>query len=188
MMECDEDFCRLMGRVGEGSEDAAWELVARYGEQIHRTVRRVLNIKLRSKFDSLDFVQLVWKSFFQVRNKCDRFHRPEELAAFLVTMARNKVGLETRRRLTTEKYNVRREQPFDCYHAEGTVCREPTPIDVAIVHEQWDQMLEGQPMYCRQIIQLRLQGYTCQEIGKTVHVAERTVRRFLKKLLDTASA
>ena len=87
MMECDEDFCRLMGRVGEGSEDAAWELVARYGEQIHRTVRRVLNIKLRSKFDSLDFVQLVWKSFFQVRNKCDRFHRPEELAAFLVTMA-----------------------------------------------------------------------------------------------------
>ncbi len=66
MVECDDDFCTLMRRVGEGSEDAAWELVTRYGEDIRRAVRRVLNVKLRPKFNSLDFVQLVWKSFFRV--------------------------------------------------------------------------------------------------------------------------
>ncbi len=187
MAEYDDDFCKLMGRVAEGSEDAAWELVTRYGEEIRRAVRRVLNVKLRPKFDSLDFVQLVWKSFFRVRNNCNRFHRPEELAAYLVTMARNKVGLEARRRLSTEKYNIRREQSFNQLRSEDTACRQPAPIDVAIAHEQWDQILEGQPAHYRQIIHLRLQGHTCQEIGKTVRVSERTVRRFLKKLLHTTS-
>ena len=59
------DFPSLMQQISMGSEDAAWELVERYGELIRRAVRRVLNKKLRSKFDSLDFVQLVWSSFFR---------------------------------------------------------------------------------------------------------------------------
>jgi RNA polymerase sigma factor (sigma-70 family) len=187
MTEHDNDFCGLMQRVGEGSEDAAWELVTQYGEDIRRAVRRVLNTRLRPKFDSLDFVQLVWSSFFRVRDKCDRFNRPEELAAYLVVMARNKVGMEVRRRLMTEKYNVRHEQAFDRLNDEDMACRQPAPIDVAIAHEQWDQMLKDQPAHYQRIIQLRLQGHTCQDIGKSVHLDERTVRRFLKKLLHTAS-
>ena len=66
-------------------------------------------------------------------------------------------------------------------------CRQPAPIDVAIAHEQWDQMLKDQPAHYRRIIHLRLQGHTCQDIGKAVHLDERTVRRFLKKLLHTTS-
>jgi RNA polymerase sigma factor (sigma-70 family) len=185
MAEYDDAFCSLMRCVSEGSEDAAWELVTQYGEDIHRAARRVLNTKLRPKFDSLDFVQIVWKSFFRVRDKCDRFHRPEELAAYLVTMVRNKVGMETRRRLMTEKFNVRKEQSFDPLRDDDMACRQPAPIDIAIAHEQWDQMLKDQPAHYRQIIHLRLQGHTCQDIGKAVHLDERTVRRFLKKLLQT---
>jgi RNA polymerase sigma factor (sigma-70 family) len=183
IVENNDEFCGLMRRIGEGSEEAAWELVTLYGEEIRRAVRRFLSTRLRPKFDSLDFVQLVWQSFFRVRGKCDRFHRPEELVAYLVTMTRNKVGMEARRRLATEKYDVRREQHFDLDEAPEIVSREPAPIDIAICHEQWEQMLEGQPEHYRQIIQLRLEGHTCQEIGRTVNVTERTVRRFLKKLL-----
>ncbi len=181
------DFSELMRRIGEGSDDAAWELVTQYGDNIHRAVRRVLNVRLRSKYDSLDFVQLVWKSFFRVREKSDRFQSPEELAAFLVTMARNKVGMETRRRLMTEKYNVRQEQPIEQVSEESIASRQPAPIDIAIAREQWDRMLQDQPEYCQQIIHLRLQGHTCEDIGRAVHVSERTVRRFLQKLLHTTS-
>ena len=192
MAECSDDFRTLMCRIGEGSQDAAWELVNRYGDEIRRAVRRVLNAKLRSKFDSLDFVQLVWKSFFEVRDRIDQFSRPEELAAYLVTMARNKVGMEVRRRLMTEKYNVRHEQPLTrlnaadgCLDATG---QQPTPADVAIAHEQWERMLKDQPDHCREIIHLRLQGHTYQSIADAVHVDKRTVCRFFKKLLDTTSA
>jgi RNA polymerase sigma-70 factor (ECF subfamily) len=184
------DFRSLMQQISEGSEDAAWILVEHYGELIRRAVRRVLNQRLRSKFDSLDFVQLVWSSFFRARNQLDRFERPEELAAFLVTIARNKVGMEIRRRLQTEKYNLNREYSLN---EPSIVQRDisdpgPLPIDVAIAREQWNRFLSGQPNHYRKIIKLRLQGRTYQDIAILLQIDERTVRRFLKKLFLTKVA
>ena len=98
-----EDFRGLLNRVKEGDDSAAWELVERYGEDIRNAVRRSLNQRLRPKFDSLDFVQLVWSSFFRKDTHAERFGCPEELVAYLVAMARNKVGMETRRRLSIKK-------------------------------------------------------------------------------------
>ncbi len=186
MTDHDDDFRELMRRIQEGSEDAAWELVEQYGEAIRRAVRRALNKRLRSKFDSLDFVQLVWSSFFRARDKLDRFNRREELAAFLVTMARNKVGMEVRRLLSTEKYNLNRERSLDelDVSAETVVPgRAPPPIEVAIAREQWNRLLQDQPKHYGQIIQLRLQGHTHLEIADSLQLAESTVRRFFKRLL-----
>jgi RNA polymerase sigma-70 factor (ECF subfamily) len=180
-----DSFRDLMRRVREGSDEAAWELVDSYGEMIRRAVRRALNQRLRSKFDSLDFVQLVWSSFFRARFRFEQFDRPEELTAFLVTMARNKVGMEIRRRLLTEKYNLNREETLFGEKGEGweeVSGHQPGPIDVAIAREQWSLMMEDQPEHYRRIIQLRLQGHTYQDIADTLQVAESTVRRFLKRL------
>jgi RNA polymerase sigma factor (sigma-70 family) len=191
MIRCDDDFRGLIDRVREGSEDAAWELVHRYGESIRRAVRRALNDRLRSKFDSLDFVQIVWNSLFRVRDKLDRFEGPDELTAYLVAMARNKVGMEVRRRMTTEKHGLKHEKSLDRLRAKGRVDvpgSQPAPVDVAIAREQWDRLLEGQPQHYRRIIQLRLQGHTFQSIADTVHMDERTVRRFFKRLLHTTTA
>ncbi len=185
MPENAEDFRDLMQRIRAGSEEAAWELVERYGEPIRRAVRRALNKKLRSKFDSLDFVQLVWSSFFRARDRLDRFERPEQLAAFLFAMTRNKVGMEVRRRLLTDKYDVTRERSFDELGALGQAelsDREPAPIEVAIAREQWNRILLNQPTHYRRIVQLRLQGHTYQDIADSLQLAESTVRRFLKKL------
>jgi len=187
--ETDDTFRDLIRRVREGSEEAAWDLVNQYGDSIRRAVRRALNEKLRSKFDSLDFVQIVWNSFFHARGKLDRFDRPEELAAYLTAMAKNKVGMEIRRRLMTEKYNVRHEQSLEQLRANGCVempSHQPAPEEMAIAREQWERLLEGQPSHYRQIIELRLQGHTNQQVADTLHLDERTVRRFLKKLLGSA--
>ena len=185
-MDCDSnEFRDLILHACDGSEDAAWELVEQYGEAIRRAVRRALNPKLRSKFDSLDFVQVVWSSFFRQRDKLHRFETPEQLVAFLVVMARNKVGMEARRRFLTEKYNVNKERPLEekqVHHSVGLEDHKPGPLDVAIARERWNELLRDQPEHYRQIIQLRLQGHTCQGIADTLQVAESTVRRFLKRL------
>jgi len=191
MGEGDDNFASLIRRVREGSEDAAWDLVNQYGEAIRRAVRRALNERLRSKFDSQDFVQVVWNSLFRVRDKLDRFNRPEELTAYLVTMARNKVGMEQRRRLMSQKYDVRHEESLDQLQAKGRLdvpSPQPAPIDVAIAREKWDRLVEGQPQHYRQIIELRLQGHTFQSIAQAVHLDECTVRRFLKRLLHSTAA
>jgi RNA polymerase sigma factor (sigma-70 family) len=190
MKEWDENFASLMRRVRSGSEDAAWELVNQYGEAIRRAVRRALNVRLRSKFDSLDFVQIVWNSLFRVRDKLSQFDRPEELTAYLIAMARNKVGMEVRRRMMTRKYNVAHEESLEHLHDRGFLdipSPQPAPVDIAIAHERWDRLLAGQPEHYRQIIELRLQGHTYESIARTVHLDECTVRRFLKRLLQTAA-
>jgi DNA-directed RNA polymerase specialized sigma24 family protein len=135
----------------------------------------------------LDFVQIVWKSFFAARDNSNRFERPEELVAYLATMARNKVGMETRRRLASQKFNVRNEQCLGQQGCDDLSSQCPAPFDVAVAHERWENMLKDQPPHYRRIIQMRLQGYSFQDIGKSVHLDERTVRRFLQKLLQTTS-
>lgn len=178
-------FRGLLQEIREGSEDAAWELVENYGEPIRRAVRRALNSRLRSKFDSLDFVQIVWSSFFRDREQLDRFDRPEDLAAFLAKMARNKVGMEIRRRMQTEKYNLARERSLDDLPEQGgeePSGDEPPPMGVAIAREQWDRMMANQPAHYRRIVQMRLEGHTYQEIADTLDLAESTVRRFVKRL------
>ena len=190
MAHSDEHFRDLLRRMREGCEDAAWELIDQYADALRRAVRRALDERLRPQFDSLDFVQMVWKSFFRVRDLTARFNSPGELAAYLVTIARNKVGMEFRRRLLTEKYNVNRERSLDAEKAlRAPDIRDPgpAPIEVAIAHERWDGLLQKRPTQYRQIIELKLHGHTCREIARSLHLAECTVRRFLNRLLEEAA-
>lgn len=176
-------FAELMQRVCAGSDEAARELVDRYGQHILRVVRRGLNRQLRAKFDSVDFVQAVWMSFFEDRSQLEGFEQPEQLAAYLGTLARNKVVQEFRRRLQTHKYNVSREHPLDEPRgAEVPPGKQPTPSQVAIVKESWDRMMEGQPSHYREIIRLRSEGATFREIAEIVQVNEKTCRRLIERL------
>ena len=185
MSDQDKHFRNLMDQVSQGSEEAAWQLVEQYGERVRRVVRCLLNRRLRSKFDSMDFVQLVWFSLFRAKGNLDRFDRPEELAAFLMKMASNKVGMEVRRRLMTAKYNVNRETSLDegnhgvQMEVLGSI---PEPIEAAIARERWESIVDERPEQHRLIIKLKLQGHTHQQIAEKVGISERTVRRFLQKL------
>ena len=103
-----------MRGVREGSQDAGWKLVETYGPHILRVVRRSLSQDLRTKFDSIDFVQAVWASIFAEPTRLATFEQPEQLIAYLAAVARNKVVDEFRRRVQTQKFDVKRERasPF----------------------------------------------------------------------------
>jgi RNA polymerase sigma factor (sigma-70 family) len=185
MMGEDDNFDLLIHRAAEGSEEAAWQLVEQYGEAIRRAVRRALDSRLRCKFDSLDFVQLVWSSFFRARGRIDRFSRPEDLVAFLISLARNKVGMEARR-LQTDKRNVNRELAWNesledqAERPDGRVA----PIDVAIAREQWDRLFSDQSAQNQAILELRKQGLSCAETAAELGISERRVRGFLQRLFQ----
>src|SRR3954466_15151636 len=92
----------FLDRIRAGDEAAARELLARYESQIRLVVRRQLPALLRSRFDSLDFIQSVWASFFRrMRSGSARFEDPRYLAAFLARAARNKV-IDQYRRATSQ--------------------------------------------------------------------------------------
>jgi RNA polymerase sigma-70 factor, ECF subfamily len=177
-------FRDLMEQISKGSESAVETLISQYGGQLCRAVRRRLNHRLRPKYDTSDFVQAVWASFFCGRDQLSRFEHSGELVAFLTTMAQNKVVDECRRRLQTQKMDIRREQPIytDTSEALPIRSRDPAPSQVAIRNEQWQRMLDSLPKQYRQILELRVNGETHEEIARQLGISDRTVRRVLAKL------
>jgi len=185
MPQTEEEFASLMRRLGEGSGEAARELLERYGPHLRRVVRRRLHPKLRSKFDSLDFVQDVWASFFADPQRPRAFDRPETLLAYLVQMTRHKVIETFRQRFRSGKYNLKGEHSFDSavLTARDLAAREPTPSQLAADRDQWDHFLKRQPGPYRRILVLLHQGMTRAEIARALGLNEKTVRRVLAKFI-----
>ena len=182
----DAEFEVLLGRVRAGSEQAIQQLVDIYGNHVRRVVRRRLNKSLRAKFDSLDFVQSMWASFFEHRSQIAEFNSPEALAGYLGRIAGNKVIEQCRRYLQTEKHDVNRERSL--HEAGAGEWLQPTsprssPSEVVCAKEQWQRLLENQPAHYQRMVRLRAEGAAYTEIAAELGVDESTVRRVLQRLL-----
>ncbi len=187
----EKHFKHLMQQVKEGSDDAVQELLDLCNRQVYRIVRRNLSRKLRSQFDSGDFVQAMWASFFDNLSVISKFDRPENLVAFLGRVARNKVIDEGRRRLKSQKRNVQSQVSIERHSnqdsqptaVQSLETKEPTPSETAIANEEWSRLLNGQTSRHQQILRLRAAGKKCTEIAKELGLHERTVRRVIEKLI-----
>src|SRR4030081_257504 len=94
----ESDIPAFLARIQSGDEEAARDLLTRYEAEVRLVVRRQLPRLLRSRFDSLDFLQSVWGSFFhRVRTGPSEFEDSRHLVAFLARAAKNKVIDEYRR-------------------------------------------------------------------------------------------
>lgn len=179
------EFGLLMQRVRAGSEEAAQELFERYGPHIFRVVRRRMTQKLRAKFDSADFVQAVWASFFAIPTCRQTFERPEALVAYLAQLASNKVVDAVRQRMQTAKYNVNRERSLDGSAAfqAGTVAgADPTPSQIIGAREEFAQLLKQLPARHQEIIVLLGEGHTHAEIAQRLNIDPKTIWRVLRQV------
>lgn len=184
----DTSFADLLQRVRQGSDDAAWDLVQTYGPYVLRTIRRTIGREIRGKFDSEDFAQAVWASFFAATDRFGDVREARQFVGLLATMARNKVIDEMRRRMQTQKYAVRRECQLDSLGDDDNqvASRDPTPSQFAIARERWLQLLQSQSERDRQVIRLKLMGRSHQSIAGQMEMSERTVRRIIERLTDGA--
>ena len=185
----ERSFEDLLAQAREGSDEAARELVELYGPHVLRTVRRTLSREIRGKYDSQDFVQAVWASFFTAPEQFDGVTGPQQLVGLLAAMARNKVIDEVRRRLQTQKFSVRRERSIADIQKtlpDSLASRDPTPSQFAIARERWVRMLRRQPERHRQVIRMRLMGRTTGSIAKTLGISERTVQRVMDRITEAA--
>lgn len=181
----DPEFAKLIEEIQAGSQDAVQTLVDEYGSYLFRAIRRRLNRQIRSQYDSQDFAQAVWASFFRHRDTITRFRQPGELAAYLGTMAGNKVIDEIRRKFETEKHNINRERRLESdrgEHRRELDARIPTPSQFAVANEQFDRLTSNQPPHYRRIIELRAEGATFNEIAEQLGINEKTARRVISDL------
>lgn len=187
-------FEELMQQASDGSEAAVWLLLDRYSKNILRVVRRHLPAEIRSKVDSTDIVQSVWKSVLRKGATFDGESSPEKLVAYLAGMARNKVYETHRHYTTTKACDLSREQPLarlserqDASSSAGDMelhdARAREPLDILSSRENWERAIENSGDRGQQIVELRLKGLTLNEVAEKLQVSVSTVRRDLEALL-----
>src|SRR6516162_10256414 len=107
------DIRELLARIQAGDEEAARELLGHYESKVRMVVRRQLPRLLRSRFDSVDFLQSVWGSFFhRIRTGPNDLQDERKLITFLAWAARNKV-IDQYRRAATQKQDIKREERLE---------------------------------------------------------------------------
>jgi RNA polymerase sigma-70 factor (ECF subfamily) len=185
-----DDITDFLDRIRAGDEEAARELLGRYEAEVRLVVRRQLPRLLRSRFDSLDFLQSVWGSFFQrVRTGPTEFQDSRHLVGFLARAAKNKV-IDEYRRAASQKQDMHREEPIwsDGDRPRDLPAADDTPSQVAEAHETYDRLLELLPEDRRTILTLKAGGLSSREIGDRLGISERTVQRVLEDLRRRAES
>ncbi len=173
-----EPLCTLLERIREGDESATNRLIAAYEPSLRQAVRRSLPRRIRGRFDSEDVMQSVWVHVFSgLREGQWQFADEERLRAFLFTVAR--------RRLISR---VRRHYPAAEREASGSNLDSlPAPVvarpsELAQAEELWERMLALCPPAHHELLRLRRQGLTLEEIARRVGIHEGSVRRILRGL------
>jgi len=181
-----EDFTLLMHRVRAGCPEAARRVFDDYGGYVLRVVRRKLHDRLRAQFDSLDFTQDVWASFFAAPPDRFTFETPRELVQFLSRMAHHKVVEVFRQRFHGGKRRLDAERPLGAPSDGGPPIdppvADPTPSQCAIANERWEQILAGQPDDFRRVLELLRLGHTRKEIALRLGLHPKRIQRLMHEL------
>ena len=178
----DPRFQELLTAVEKGEAGAAAAIVKEYGPVILRTVRRRMNQRLRDRFDSEDFAQAVWASFFGHISVLQKFGSADDLAGFLGRMACNKVIDAGRKRQVRSEQNSSDEEITNTTTDHRLQVSQPTPSQFAVANEHWHNLARGERDRIVRVLQLRRDGATHAEIAVAMGVSERHVRRILSRL------
>jgi RNA polymerase sigma-70 factor (ECF subfamily) len=184
-MEKHEDFQSMLRGIQEGSVEAVQRLLDRYGRAILRVIRSRLDERMRSKFDSSDFLQDVWASFFRCPPGPTSFESSEAFCHYLTAMARHKVVEGFRQRLVYQKYNVNREIPLEVagsFQLDGIRSHLPTPSKEFRAKEEWERATQARTRLQVTILEMLRDGHSHVEIARSLGTSEKLVQRLVCKL------
>jgi RNA polymerase sigma factor (sigma-70 family) len=175
-----EEIDGLLERLNRGDIEAAEQVFRIYEPSLRILVRRQLRAPLRAKFDSMDVVQSVWVDIVEgVRKTGWHFDSRAQLQAFLVRLARNRFLDRCRK----HKHAVAREHTLEDSTTAGAVTSDgPRPSQVAQRNELWDRMLQLCPPAHHELLRLKREGMTLDEIAARTGLHPSSVRRILYDL------
>lgn len=182
-----ENTLVLWQHVQANDSMAVDELYRRYLPRLIALVRQRLSRPLSRRIDPEDVVQSAYRSFFAAARQ-EKFvlERSGDLWRLLARIALNKLADQcawhraARRDVSMEQSSAERKAST-CARWEA-VSLEPSPEHVAAVAEEIRLLLENlDPAQC-QMVEMRLNGYTIQDIAESCCRSERTVRRLFESL------
>lgn len=169
----------LLDKLCSGDDAAAEQVFLAYEPYLRLVVRRMLPSRLRPKFDSLDVVHSIWADLLHgFRDAGWRFADSAHLRAFLVKVTRNRFLDRVRKHRTAAK----REQSLDSSPEDEAAQVDATPSQQAQANDLWERMLALCPPAHRELLTLKRQGCSLDDIAARTGYHPSSVRRILYDL------
>ena len=174
----------LLRRFKRGDEDAATALYLRYAQRLTAFTAKQTSRQLATRFDPEDVIQSVFRTFFRRASDGD-FDVPagEELWQLLLVIALNKV------RGLGRFHHQRRRDIGKTIGGEALADRQLVTADASLrmLELVIDEALRPLPDIQRQMIELRIQGYSVAEIADVTQRCRRTIERVMRQFRDSIS-
>jgi RNA polymerase sigma-70 factor (ECF subfamily) len=169
----------LLERLAAGDSTAAEQVFREYEPYLRMVVRRYLPAGLRPKFDSVDVVQSVWVHVWKgLRTVAWEFSDRDHLRALLVTVTRRRLVSRFRHFRTALAREGSSGENLDRLAAPSRL----GPEDMARADELWEKLLSLSPPAHHELLRLRRQGFTMEEIAERTGLHEGSVRRVFRRL------
>jgi RNA polymerase sigma-70 factor (ECF subfamily) len=173
-----------------GDEAAARQLFERYVDRLVALARTRLSHRFAGRVDPEDVVQSVFRTFFN-RAKAGQFHiqDTDDLCKLLVRITIHKTLRQVafhkaaKRNLTLEQG----QSHLSHDQLRELLSPEPTPEDANAFLDQLEHFLAKQRPQDRQIIEMRMQGYTDVEIAAKLNITDRSIRRVMERIRGLAA-
>lgn len=185
----DGDWSALIAGLRDGNADAAQRFCDRFGPALLRLADRRLPEGLRRRVGPEDVVQSACRTFLR-RAKGGEFRLPdsESLWQLLCAITLTKVREQARYHLR-QKRDVAQEvgglgaRPDDSMAASTEPAgAAPDPADAAAFADQFEHLMGSLDPEERQVVDLKLQEYTNDQVAEALGCSSRTVTRLLKRV------
>jgi DNA-directed RNA polymerase specialized sigma24 family protein len=169
----------LVERLSTGDAEAIEQAFQAHEQYLRMIVRRQLSRCLRAKFDSIDIVHSVWVRLLPgFREGRWRFGNARELRAFLVKATRNHL-INRVQHVSLEVRCERGLTPARRFHFS----KQPPPDDGLVAEELWQQLVVRCPPVHRELLRLKRQGASLDQIAARTGLHKSSVRRILYDLV-----
>lgn len=173
--------------VVEGDELAVAEFWQKYGERLNRLAESRLSSRLARRVGADDVVQSVCRTFFR-RAREGQFDLADAealwrlLCVITVTKCRMTARFHGRERRGLDREQPLDGKPGDSFSPCEAAAADLPPDKAAEMDDELARLLGVLDPEEQQLVDLKLQEHTNEEIAKQLGCSERTVRRVLKRV------
>jgi RNA polymerase sigma factor (sigma-70 family) len=196
-MSSNDDVSRWIEQMADGDPDAATALWQKYFSQLAAFARRKLRDMPRRSFDEEDVALSAMFSFCRglEAGRFAQLQGRDELWRLLVTITARKIFAQRRRGMTQKRgagavrgESVFQQAGFSAEADDGLaniLGREPSPELANMLIEDTQYYLDAlEDDDLRVIAQLKLEGYSNEEIAQRQQCVRRTIERRLERIRD----
>jgi RNA polymerase sigma-70 factor (ECF subfamily) len=173
-----------------GDQAVAKELFDTYVDRLVSLARKRISQRLASRIDAEDIVQSVFRTFF-VRARQGQFtiNDADDVCKMLARITVHKTFRQIAHHLAGKRSAAREAAHSEEHHELIQTLRgkEPTPEEAASLLDQLEHFLQQLKPEDREILEMRMQGFSSLEIAEKLKVSDRKIRRLMERIRGLAA-